>query len=74
MTTTLRIQLLDEVHQRLARYARARGITPEEAAAGAVESYLREAGDIAARIAEARAVASAEARTAFDNYVREHHG
>lgn len=53
------LQLLDEVHQRLARYAKARGITPEEAAAGAVESYLRE---IAARLAEARAVADAHMR------------
>lgn len=51
------LQLLDEVHQRLQRYAKARGITPEEAAAGAVESYLREEREIAARIAEARAVA-----------------
>lgn len=74
MTTAVRIQLLDEIHARLARYAKARGITPEEAAAGAIESYLREAGEITARIAEARAVAAAEARLAFDNHVREHHG
>lgn len=53
------VYVLDEVHQRLARYAKARGITPEEAAAGAVESYLREEREIAARLAEARAVAEA---------------
>lgn len=58
------VHLLDEVHQRLARYAKARGITTEEAAASAVESYLREEREIAARIAEARAVAEAHMRRA----------
>lgn len=56
------VRLLDEIHQRLQRYAKARGITPEEAAAGAVESYLREEREIAARLAEARAVAEAHMR------------
>lgn len=56
------LRLLDEVHQRLQRYAKARGITPEEAAASAIETYLREEREIAARLAEARAVAEAHMR------------
>lgn len=49
-----RVPLLEEVDAKLVRYAELRGIKPESIAATAVEHYLREAADLAIRIADAR--------------------
>ena len=51
---TRQILLMDEVDKKLARYARIRQIKPEEAAAAAIEHYLRESADLQIRIADAR--------------------
>ncbi len=48
------VKLMPDVDQKLAAYARARRITPEQAAAEAIEQHLRDTGDIASRIADAR--------------------
>jgi predicted transcriptional regulator len=51
------IHLLPDVDRRLQRVARARGIKVEELIAAAAESYLREHGELAIRIADARRAA-----------------
>lgn len=38
---------------RLSRYAKARGITPQEAASAAIQNYLHDAGEIEIRLAAA---------------------
>ena len=49
-----RVTLMDEVDVKLTRYARVRRIKPEEAAAAAIEHYLRESADLQIRFADAR--------------------
>lgn len=49
------VRLMPEVDVKLTAYAHARRMTPEAAAADAIENYLREHADIAIRIADARA-------------------
>ena len=58
MSRTRSLKLLNEIDQRLARYAELHGITTNEVIAEAVEWFLRDRADVRSRIAEARLAAT----------------
>ena len=55
------IKLLGEIDDKLVRYAELHGLKPNDVIAEAVECFLRERGEIRARIAEAKARLTAHA-------------
>lgn len=57
MTRARYIRLLPEIDARLVRYAELRGLKPEAVIMEATERHLREAADLALRIADARDIA-----------------
>jgi predicted DNA-binding protein len=62
MSRARSVKLLNEIDERMARYAELHGLTVNQVIAEAVEGFLRDRAEIRLRIAEARRIHSEHLR------------